>query len=53
MDSEAGSFAISAVNGGLITGSIGATMEDVTNPEQSGSMVTAAGSFTVPLQTVP
>jgi hypothetical protein len=53
MDSEAGSFAISAINGGLITGSIGATMEDVTAPEQSAGMVSAGGSFTVPLQTAP
>ncbi len=52
-DAGAGSFAIGAINGGTITGSIGATMEDVTNPEQSGSMVTAGGSFTVPLQTAP
>jgi hypothetical protein len=53
MDSETGSFAISAISGGTISGSIGATMEDVTAPEQSAGMVSAGGSFTVPLQTVP
>jgi hypothetical protein len=53
MDSEAGSFAITAVNGGTISGSIGATMEDVTAPAQSAGMVSAGGSFTVPLQTAP
>jgi hypothetical protein len=45
-------FAMSSVTGDTISGSIGATMEDVTAPEKSAGLVSAGGSFTVPAPTV-
>ena len=52
-DANAGGFAISAVNGNTISGSISTTMEDVTQPETAGNTASAGGTFTVPLQIAP
>ena len=39
--------------GGVISGSVSATMEDVTAPEMATHTASAGGPFTVPLRIVP
>ncbi|HEY2159966.1 MAG TPA: hypothetical protein VGH24_01545 [Solirubrobacteraceae bacterium] len=50
---DAGGFTISSASGGTISGSISATMGDVSQPEDSAATVSAGGTFTVPVQIVP
>ena len=50
---DAGGFTISSVSGGIVSGSVNATLGDVSQPEGSGPTVSAGGTFTVPLQTAP
>jgi hypothetical protein len=50
---DAGGFTITGVGGGMISGSISATMGDVSQSEDSPATVGAGGTFTVPVQTVP
>ncbi|MGZ6617406.1 MAG: hypothetical protein ACXVFQ_23655 [Solirubrobacteraceae bacterium] len=52
-DAEAGGFTITSGQGGVISGGVGATMEDVTAPEMATNTASAGGPFTVPLRIVP
>jgi hypothetical protein len=52
-DVSAGGFAITAMKGGVISGSVSATMGDVTSPETGSNTASAGGSFTVPVQSAP
>jgi hypothetical protein len=52
-DAEAGGFTISAVNGNVISGGISAEMENVDQFEMNGSVVTAGGTFQVPVDNPP
>jgi hypothetical protein len=52
-DAEAGDFTITSDQGGVISGGVSVTMEDVTAPETATNTASAGGSFTVPLQTIP
>ena len=52
-DAEAGGFTITSDQGGVISGGVSATMEDVTAPEVATNTASAGGPFTVPLRIVP
>lgn len=50
---DAGGFTIASVSGGRVTGSINATLGNVSQPEDSPTTVSESGTFSVPLQIVP
>jgi len=52
-DVNAGGFTITGVSGNMISGTINASMEDVTQPDAANNVAGASGSFTVPLQIAP